>query len=507
MIKKILILAVASMLSATLPVCGASVTPSSATNYIFTTPLFPASIRGEVMGDPPAYYDPRGEDVDWMFEAYEERIALIYGSMRPQTTHLVPSFGEWPLSYTNRFYVWSTAVDASGATNVVVGYSLVTNAPQFSLYFQDVVMLYGMLRYVLPSGTLGYDTGAYANYRSKYLDGAELLLTEARACYDTDHAPLFTNVTFSVGYTNAVVTNVTTISMPMTNGTTSVFTNMWIATLEIQATNAVTNVVEACPLDYCHESEGPFPGLTNSPAVIAAIRWPFRNGVTAQMYGELRSAVRLADTTSPTNSEKYVYYSRYKYSDEYGSTITTDRTTNSQTTAEYSISGTSNYTADWNEERQEYDLYYGYSVNEVKTFQYEAVAPTRFHSDVVTTGGVVRVEIKAAYAVVEFSYRKAHLEGEVPNTHFVTDTSTNKVVVVPLEIYSLDLSQPDAIARVRLDAKSLCGEAAAAAGAPSPPEDAEEYEPPNDEAHHWSAECSSVVLIYKINPSSKFDDW
>ena len=85
--------------------------------------------------------------------------------------------------------------------------------------------------------------------------------------------------------------------------------------------------------------------------------------------------------------------------------------------------------------------------------------------------------------------------------------ATNKVVVVPLEIYSLDLSQPDAIARVRLDAKSLCGEAAAAAGAPSPPEDAEEYEPPNDEAHHWSAECSSVVLIYKINPSSKFDDW
>lgn len=507
MTKHILILALARLLSATLPVCGASVTPSSAAGYIFTSPLFPASIRGEVMGDPPAYYDPRGEDVDWMYEAYEERIALIYGRMRPQTTHLVPSFGEWALSDTNRFYTWSTAVDASGTTNVVVGFSLVTNAPQFSLYRQDVVMLYGMLRYVLPSGTLGYDTGANAGYRSKYLDGAELLLTEARACYDIDHAPLFTNVTFSVGYTNAVVTNVTTISMPMTNGTTSIFTNMWIATLEIQATNAVTNVVEACPLDYCHESEGPFPGLTNSPAVIAAIRWPFRNGVTSQMYGELRSAVRLADTTSPTNSEKYVDYSRSKYSNEYGSTITTDRTTNSQTTAEYSISGTSTYTADWNEDKQVYDLYYGYYVHGVKTSQYEAIAPTRFHSDVVTTGGAVRVEIEAAYAVVEFSYRKAHSEGEVPNTHFVTDVSTNMVVVVPLEIYTLDLLQQDALARVQLDAKALCVKAALAAGAPSPPEDAEGYEPPIDEAHSWSAECSSVVLIYKINPSSKFDDW
>ena len=507
MIKKILILAVASMLSATLPVCGASVTPSSATDYIFTTPLFPASIRGEVMGDPPAYYDPRGEDVDWMFEAYEERLALIYGSMRPQTTHLVPSFGEWALSDTNRFYRWSTAVDASGTTNVVVGFSLVTNAPQFSIDRQDVNILYGRLRYDLPDGTLGYDTGANASYRSKYLDGTELLLTEARACYDIDHAPLFTNVTFSVGYTDAVVTNVTTISMPMTNGTTSVFTNMWIETLGHQDINAVTNVVEACPLDYCHESDGPFPGLTNSPAVRAATMWPFRNGVTAQMYGELRSAVRLADTTSPTNSEKYVYYSRYKISDEYGSTITTDRTTNSQTTAEYSISGTSTYVADWNEDKQVYDLYYGYYVHGVKTSQYEAIAPTRFHSDVVTTGGAVRVEIEAAYAVVEFSYQKAHREGEVPNTYFVTDTSTNKVVVVPLEIYSLDLSQPDAIARVQLDAKALCVESASAAGAPSPPEDAEGYEPPNDEAYSWSAKCSSVVLIYKINPSSKFDDW
>ena len=509
MTRKIPILAALILLSAAATVGAASVTPSAATNYIFTTPLFPDSIRGEVMGDPPAYYDPRGEDVDWMFEAFEERLALLNGQMRSLEPHLEPSFGEWGLNNTNLFYRFATAVDASGATNIVVGYSLVTNAIRFALAQQDVKTLY----YSLPVNStlrygLGYDTGENG-YRSRYIDGDVPLSDGPRVAYDTGNAPLFTNATYTLSYTNVVVTNVTTISMPMTDGTTSVFTNMWIATMELQATNSVTNVVEACPLDYCHASDGPFPGFTNAPAFRASILRPTRDGVTAQMYGELRAAVRLSDTETPTNSAKCVHYSRNKYSDAGGITVSTSINTNSQTTAEYSVSGTSDYTYEWDEEEQDYDLYYGYYVTEVKTLKYEAVAPTRFNSDLVTTGGTDRVEIEAAYAVVDFSYEKAHLEGEVTSSHFVTDVSTDKIVVVPIEknAFTFDTSQKKALARVQIDAMVLCGVAAAAADAPSPPEDAEVYEPPTDEYHKWSAECSSVVLIYKVKPSSKFVDW
>ena len=107
----------------------ATVTPATANGYHFSTPVYPAHIRGVVMGDPPAYLTPRREDLDWLAEAARERIALRGGRIPNPDTHLYPEFGMWDLSATNRVHAWATAVDAVGTTNVVVGYHLVTNTP------------------------------------------------------------------------------------------------------------------------------------------------------------------------------------------------------------------------------------------------------------------------------------------------------------------------------------------------------------------------------------------
>lgn len=510
MIKQISILAFVRLLFSTLAVGAASVTPSAATDYIFTTPLFPSSIRGEVMGDPPAYYDPRGEDVDWMFEAFEERFALMDGVMPSLDTHLYPSFGTWSLSTTNNFFRWSTAVNSSGDTNVVVGYSLLTNAPAFSLASQDVVTLYNHIQSVWMSMRLGYETGSDTDYRSRYLDDGAELSDSARVAYDRFRAPSYTNVTSSIIYTNIESTNVSFVVMPMTNGTVSVFTNRWTATFSFPVTNAVTNVVEACPIDYCHALNGPFPGFPNAAEFDAAVTRPKRDGVTARMYDALRAARRLADDISITNvSPPSVIYSHSIYDSPDGQVETGGTTTNSSGSVgcSYTMDGINQMSYVWDSQSGQYVVYPQMSVTESCTPAYDAEAPTRFSSDVVTTGGAVRVEIEAAYAVVEFYYLAAHQVGGPTNLTWETDLYVDKIIVVPVEGASLDISHPVALARVRLDAKALCASAASVANVPGIPENAAEYHPQLGISEVWNANCSGIVVIYRTNPTSKFSDW
>jgi len=510
MIKRILILAVVRLLSAALSVGAASVTPSAATDYIFTTPLFPASIRGEVMGDPPAYYDPRGEDVDWMFEAFEERFALMDGVMPSLDTYFYPSFGTWDLSATNNFIRWSTAVNSSGKTNVVVGYSLLTNAPTFSLASQDVAALYDQIQLVLLTRRLGYETGSDTGYRIFYLDASAELSDSARVAYDRYRAPSYTNVTSSIIYTNLVSTNLSTVVMPMTNGTVSVFTNMWSATYSFPVTNAVTNVVEACPIDYCHALTGPFPGFPNAAEFDAAVMRPKRDGVTARMYDALRAASRLADEISITNvSPPSVIYSHSIYDSPDGQVETSGTTTNNSgfVGCSYTIYGLNQMSYTWDSQSGQYVVYPQMSVTESRTPVYDAEAPTRFSSDVVTTGNAARVEIEAAYAIVEFYYLAAHQVGGPTNMTWETDSYVDKIIVIPVAGASLDVSHPGALARVRLDAMALCASAASAAGVPGIPDDAAEYSPQLGSSSVWNADCSGIVVIYRTKPTSKFSSW
>lgn len=505
--RYVLILSVVHLLSAALEVGAASVTPSSASDYIFTTPLFPDSIRGEVMGDPPAYFDPRGEDIDWLFEAFMERHALINGRMWDPWTHTKPSFGEWPLSDTNNFYRWSTAVNASFATNIVVGYNLVTNAPRFGIGDQDVKHAYVEFGEEFFVNKLGYQTGQ-SSYRNHYLGDAPLLVA-ARVAHDRYDSPMFTNVNHSIGKTLQTVTNVSYIVMPMTNGTSSVFTNRWTASLAHLVTNSVTNVVAATPLDYCHTGNGAFPGFPND--LLTQVQYDVRrDGNMSIIYDSLRAAVRLADEASPTNLAKNVYGTASSYELSDGTTAVRPWTaaTNLTRTAEYSISGDHTvWSYQWNEDSHAYDVYYSVFVTGNATAAYEAIAPTRFKSDLVTTGGFVRVEIEAAFASVEFEYTKHHEEGTAPNFTNVLDVAIDKLVIVPLESHSLDITHKDALARVEIDAKAICQKASLECGAPNPPDSAAGYEPPRGEIHSWSVECKGIVLIYRTHPSSKFSSW
>ena len=501
--RYIFILAAVRLLSAALSAGAASVTPSSASDYIFTTPLFPDSIRGEVMGDPPAYFDPRGEDIDWLFEAFMERHALINGRMWDPWTHTKPSFGEWPLSDTNNFFRWSTAVNASSATNIVVGYNLVTNAPRFWIGDQDVKQAYVAFGEEFFVNKLGYQTGQ-GFYRKYYLGDAPLLVA-ARVAHDRYDSPMFTNVNHSIGKTLQTVTNVSYIVMPMTNGTSSVFTNRWTASLAHLVTNSVTNVVASTPLDYCHTGNGAFPGFPND--LLTQRQYPGRlDGDLSIMYDVLRATVRLADYRSQTNILEYVYYSRIKSADKSGATINTYTATNTSSTLQYSIGGSSGYSYEWNQEKETYDLYYGFSVSMFQTLPGNAIVITRFKSDVVTTGGFHRVAIEAAFAWVEFTYTKNVDHAPPPHPDFKTEVYIANMVVVPLVSgATLDLDGPDALASVHLDMRDVANLAAAASGAPPPP--LSNYEPPKNEAHYWNAELKGIVLIYTITPSTKFNDW
>lgn len=509
MIRKIPILAVVRLLFATLAAGAASVSPSSAADYIFTTPLFPASIRGEVMGDPPAYYDVRGEDVDWMYEALEERFALINGRMQPRTSYLVPEFGTWALSETNRFYSWSTAVDASGSTNVVVGYNLVTNATRLALGRQDVSLFYGMLAGLFWTTPLGYQTGASSGYRARYIDSTAPLQLTARVAYDYQSPPSFTNFNLSVAMTNSIVTNVTEITMPMTNGTTSVFTNRWTATFEYLATNTVTNVVEAVPLDYCHAGTGPFPGFPEALNIYTATYWARRYGFIGPAYTALRSTKRLADEASPTNkAPPTIAFTRTIYEDQDGTYTHSETTTNSSAAAGTShlVSGRCTKKFIKNADTGEFEEYDDTDVYGARIESYTAHVPTRFTSEVITTGQTARVEIAAAFAVCEITYSTEHQAGSNTNLYWVSDTNVNKVVVVPISSPSLDTSLTVSRAMVTLSSQGLCASAATAAGVPSPP-DATAFSPPVGTYQSWSMDCDSVVLIYTIHPTSKFADW
>lgn len=504
MMKRFLILAVVRILFAALPVGAAAVYPSSPSNYLFSTPLWPAHIRGDVMGTPPAYRVPRSEDVDWIAEAYGERAALANGEMPSRGTSTRAEFGVWPLSETNRFYRWATAVDASGVTNVVVGYNIVTNDPAspFNLNSPKIRTLYGQLDYYLGNNLLLWNpTGDGA----AYLDPDATLSDVARA-YKYYNAPSFTN-TYLYPKTETVTTNSTsTIEMPMTNGTVSVYTNHWSVRQYLPAYGVLTKVATARPLDFCHVGAGQFPGFTNSMNSLGDLG--FSPGVFSNLYCTLRGATRLADTADIITRTNYISISRQKHTDGSGSITTTSATTNSDFSAAFYFDADGRDSYSWNSEKQEWDVYDKFYVSKGASIPHEAVLETRFKSELVTTGGASRVTIEAAFAVVEFEYDKYVVVGEPPYPDTVLDVYVHNNVVIPLANFTLYCSTTNYVmASVYIDMNALCNSAASASGVPSPPENPAVYVPQNDEDTVWKAGCERIVLIYKLHPSSKFNDW
>lgn len=505
---------------------AATAVPNAASNYIFTTPLRPAHIRGLVMGSPPAYYVPRSEDFDWLYEAYRERSCYRWGNPSASTnTTLSAEFGKWGMAETNRFYRWVTAVDAAGVTNVVVGFNIVTNptstagSPRAEI--GDSTWLPGKA-----AADFWNPTGA-SSYLYGYLDPDVSLVTGALAYND---GVTWTNIYTLAGYTNAWTNAFSTLTMPMTNGTVSVYTNRWSDYRHLPAEFVYTNVVEADGFHFCKAGEGPFPGHTNAPPLGLSFGTALFDvpAVISNDYVALRGAVRLADAVSfATNYPKRVtsvecsresVYTNDVYESEsliVPTALTTIRT-----------SVTTNSANEWLHyvmflEHREWDAIVQYkavnawgdvvtnstertesviSGNEDGLHSDTAVFETRFPSDLVTAGGDLRVEVEAVFADVGFLYEYRDME----TYDRIVAIDTN--VLVRLDGPMLDVTGANAVVKVLLDSRAICDEAATAAGAPRLPT-VTEGDPGVGRSESWFMYRRAYYLFYRTVPNSRLSDW
>ena len=506
------------------PTIAATVTPNAASNYLFSTPLRPAHIKGLVMGSPPAYYVPRSEDIDWIEEAAAEREALRSGGFpSSENTVLRPEFGKWDLAATNRFYRWVTAVDAAGVTNVVVGYHLVTNSPA-SLFNRAVIDRENLnTRVGMAAGDLWNPIGSM-EYRYGYLSTNATLTLGAKLCKEG----IYTNIYSVAGYTNVWTNATSTISMPMTNGTVSVHTNTWTATKHFPTTFTITNVCAILPFDACHSGDGPFPGYTNAPPLNSL--FPSAPVAFSNDYAALRGAVRLADSLrTPTNAPAKRIYSLKERGVQYTNEIYSSYAAITPTpwTNNYTRTYTNLNEASWcdyvfRREHQVWDVTVNYYtepdeygntniestvVSEFSIFSEENRAPgdtavfkTRFTSSLVTTGRTMRVEAEAMYAAVEFQYSNYH----ITNSEDRVEIRTN--VVVRLAGPVLDVSETNATVKVSIDERAICVAAAQAAGAPAPPSSLD-GDPGEGRGESWNCDRTGYYIFYRTHPSSKLDGW
>jgi hypothetical protein len=176
--------------------------------------------------------------------------------------------------------------------------------------------------------------------------------------------------------------------------------------------------------------------------------------------------------------------------------------------AGYSVEGSALYVYSWNASTQSYDKYQDIEVYASETPEYHSISPSRFPSELVTTGDTVRVSVYAAFAVVDFQYRRLIRTGDIPNQQWTGVDFIEKAVVVPVPGAALltDLGD-DALVGVRLDSRHLLDAAAAATGVPAPPASAQTYNPPMGQSHFWSANCKSLAVIYQTHPTAKFNNW
>ena len=294
-----------------------SVPQTSADKYYFTVPKHPGGIKGVVMGDPPAYRVMRSEDIDWINEAYAERNALRSGTILSFPSNTVAEFGKWPLYSTNGLIGWTTSISRENAdepviTNIVAKYTLsddipntlllIGNPPRGSLVpwtsdseknsyrsvEENVLLDEG-----LPAVYLDPDQSKWSSvssYSTNYYDIDFPQVTEFATTTTTN----WTGRYLEHGeWRDSVRTNISYITMTMTNGTASVHTNMWIEILPHVETTLKTNIIHKSKLGMMFKS-----GLIElyDPQNPESDGGPFRTSAVTANYGPLRGAIVIAAT-------------------------------------------------------------------------------------------------------------------------------------------------------------------------------------------------------------------
>lgn len=398
-------------------------------DYIFTAPILTNNIQGKVIDPAEPYGVIRSEDVDWIHEALAERSSLLAGDFVPRR----PGTGE-RINVANSWIAPIGWVDSPDA----------------------------------------------------WLDADASLLSGGRLATYTV-IPDFTNIVNRSTYTNAVTNAFSVITMSITNGTVSVWTNKWSAGIFLPCAETVTNVHEWTPLDLCHGIDGvPFPMYTNTPRLAygtlgrAFLRIPSAQSIS-NAYAILQGTKRLADAeTWPTNtiynlSESASKYSSYSATTNYGLGSIIFKQTSSCDTNGF-----------WNGFVQ-------------RTIPFDADIKTRFKSALVTTGGAMRVSANAAYAYGSTYFRRTNRD--------VTELLTQTNFIVRLASPTLDTSGTQAVVRAHVDTKSICSSVAAMAGMTAPPDSGVEFVPDLGFSFQWDISLESFILIYTISPTVKLPSW
>lgn len=412
--------------------CGAGyfeVPQQTVSDYIFTAPILTNNIQGKVIDPAEPYGVIRSEDVDWIHEALAERFSLIGGDLM------------------RRFPGTGARINVDKSWIAPIGW---VDSPE------------------------------------AWLDSDAPLLSGGRLATYTV-IPDFTNIVNRTTYTNAVTNAFSVITMSITNGTVSVWTNKWSAGIFLPCAETVTNVHEWTPLDLCHGIDGvPFPMYTNTPRLAygtlgrAFLRIPSAQSIS-NAYAILQGTKRLADAdTWPTNiiynlSESAAKYTPYSATTNYG----LDGVVFTQTSTCY----TNGY---WDGFGQ-------------RTIPFDADIQTRFKSALVTTGGAMRVSANAAYAYGYMFFKRTNRD--------VTELLTQTNFIVRLASPTLDTSGTQAVVRAHVDIKSICSAVAAMAGITAPPDSGVEFVPDLGFSFQWDISLERFILIYTISPTVKLPSW
>ena len=432
MMKRILQIALLALWGAAVPAASRAVNvpQTSAADYIFTTPRLTNHIHGvimDAMDATNAYRVIRSEDVDWLREAFRERECIVAGAM-PNTN----------------------SIDLGVAPTVK--------------------RLDRPLRYIetgLPPLSQGW------------LDGDAPLVKTCRFYWDE----AFTNVYEYTSYTNGFTNAYSVITMPMTNGTTSVFTNCWTNSWKMFPVRTVVTNVSSRRIDYCHGVyDKPFPAYSNAMALawwrVNETKFP-----TARYFADalvaLRGTVRLADWESEIGFWTNTTFRTIKDSetDSGGQTYYEPISTNFSSAVVFEF-----HASEWGADRE---------LTDVSTVD----AYTRFHSSIVSN----RVSAEAAYAHCWFIYYSG-------SDNHDNDFYFLKHAAVRLANPILDTSGEMAFCRVLLDAHSICSTCASAAGVPSPPSSLS-YRASEGHRESWSLSVDSITIFYQITPATKLPDW
>lgn len=417
MMKRQLQIALLALWGAAVPAAslGVDVLQTTAADYIFSRPVHTNHIKGVLVDTTHAYRVIRSEDLDWLLEAWAERNAIHAGS------------------FTNRGPV--------GVGPVVKK--------------RDAV----------------FDING-----SAWLDSDAPLLTGARLVPTTRTT---TNTYSQTTYTNGFSNAVSRITMPMTNGTVSVYTNRWAVGKIFPVESVTTNVHEWSYIDYCHAVEGvPFPAYSNA----YALSWGYFNETYAMFPSVksiahareiLRGTKRLADddcfwTNETLTITKLLYGdSPPIVSTNFGGAV-------------YNFNSSHTY------------------ANITRTYPFTAHVPTRFSSSLVTIGGANRVSVEAVFAQCYFSHSFAI--GNNTGTYLATNA------VVRIGESSLDLSGRNACCLVSVNPQAICAACANLAGVNTPPT-SDDYRSSEGTYEEWHSYIDKLILFYSINPSVKLPDW